>query len=63
MKKILIIIALMITTSQAYTIGGAYASLISCEWGSYGYEYGYIGTYSVNGQIHKVFFGSSYCEY
>ena len=48
---------------HAYNIGGAYAHLVSCEWGQYGYEYGYIGTYEVNGQYYKVFFGSNYCEY
>ena len=48
---------------SAYTIGGAYASLISCSWGQYGYQYGNIGTYNVNGKIYQVFFGSSSCEY
>ncbi len=49
--------------ATAYTIGGAYARLISCTWGQYGYKYGNIGTYEANGQIYKVFFGSSYCQY
>ncbi len=66
MKKIFlgIIASIMISTSlQAYTIGGAYASLISCDWGQYGYEYGNIGTYKVNGKTYQIFFGSSYCKY
>ena len=68
MKCILIslllsVMAIFSTTANAYTIGGAYAQLISCDWGQYGYEYGYIGTYKVNGDIYRIFFGSSYCEY
>ena len=51
------------TMGHAYTIGGAYASLESCEWGQFGYEYGYIGTYKANGQYYQVFFGGNYCEY
>lgn len=62
MKKILILIILA-TSAQAYSIGGAYASLISCDWGQYGYEYGNIGTYNVNGKTYQIFFGSNYCEY
>jgi len=54
---------LLSISTQAYTIGGAYASLLSCDWGNFGYNYGYIGKYNVNGQIYKVFFGSNYCEY
>jgi len=50
-------------SAQAYTIGGAYASLESCDWGQYGYKYGYIGTYNVNGQMYQVFFGSNYYQY
>ena len=46
---------------EAHEIGGAYARLIKCEWGQYGYEYGNIGTYEVNNQIIKEFFGSNYC--
>jgi hypothetical protein len=49
--------------AQAYTIGGAYAQLISCRWGQYGYEYGNIGTYEVNGRTYEIFFGNSYCQY
>jgi len=49
--------------AQAYTIGGAYARLISCKWGQYGYEYGNIGTYDVNGEIYQIFFGNNYCQY
>jgi hypothetical protein len=66
MKKLYIVIALSLalsTYAQAYTIGGAYASLLSCDWGQYGYKYGNIGTYKVNGQIYQIFFGSSYCKY
>ena len=54
-------ILLSIASTQAHTIGGAYASLISCTWGQYGYQYGHIGTYNVNGQTITQFFGSSYC--
>ena len=66
MKKIvlgLFIVFAISTTAQAYTIGGAYASLVSCNWGQYGYEYGHIGTYHVNGEMYQVFFGNNYCEY
>ena len=66
MKKLFILITLSIALTvsvKASTIGGAYASLLSCDWGQYGYEYGNIGTYKVNGQIYQVFFGSSYCKY
>ena len=62
MKKIFITLVFAIglaTSTQAYTIGGAYASLLSYDWG----EYGNIGTYEVNGQIYRIFFGDSYCEY
>jgi len=59
----LIVLAVLTTYAQAYTIGGAYASLLSCDWGQYGYKYGNIGTYKVNGQIYQVFFGSSYYKY
>ena len=51
----------LLSPLQAHTIGGAYAQLISCVWGQYGYQYGHIGTYNVNGQIIRQFFGSSYC--
>ena len=64
MKKLLIAITLLLTTqTYAYTIGGAYASLVSCDYGQWGYQYGYIGTYEANGQMYQVFFGSSYCRY
>ena len=64
MKKLLIAITLLLSTqTQAYTIGGAYASLVSCDYGQWGYKYGYIGTYEANGQMYQVFFGSSYCRY
>ena len=56
MKKIiygLLLLLIMSISAQAYTIGGAYASLVSCDWGQYGYEYGYIGTYNVNGKCIK----------
>lgn len=58
------IITLLLTLSlntHAYTVGGAYAYLINCTYGQYGYQYGYLGTYSVNGRIITVFFGNSYC--
>jgi hypothetical protein len=66
MKKLvlgLIVSAVLSISTQAYTIGGAYASLVSCDWGQYGYEHGYIGTYKANGQMYQIFFGSNYCEY
>jgi hypothetical protein len=62
MRKLLVMIILTVSM-QAYTIGGAYASLISCDWGQYGYEYGNIGTYRVNGKIYQIFFGSNSCQY
>jgi hypothetical protein len=52
-----------LSAANAFTIGGAYARLVSCDWGQWGYEYGHIGTYEVNGQYYQVFFGSSYCSY
>lgn len=62
MKRLILALAL-ISTSYAYNIGGAYASLIDCTYGQYGYEFGYIGTYKVNGNIYKIFFADNYCEY
>lgn len=53
---------LTIQLSMAYTIGGAYAMLVNCTWGQWGYEYGHIGTYNVNGKMYQIFFGSSYCQ-
>lgn len=64
MKKILFASLLALSSSAfSYEIGGAYARLIKCEWGQYGYEYGNIGTYDVNGKIYQIFFGKKYCEY
>lgn len=66
MRKIflgIMFIFITLTSAQAYMIGGAYASLVSCTWGQYGYQYGNIGTYNVNGQIYQIFFGSNYCQY
>ena len=66
MKKLilgLIVSVAFSISANAYTIGGAYASLVSCNWGQYGYEYGNIGTYNVNGKMYQIFFGSNYCEY
>jgi len=66
MKKIiygLLLSLIMSISAQAYNIGGAYASLVSCDWGKYGYEQGYIGTYNVNGKMYQIFFGSNYCQY
>lgn len=66
MKKIiygLLLSLIMSISAQAYTVGGAYASLVSCDWGQYGYEHGYIGTYNVNGKMYQIFFGNNYCQY
>ena len=69
MKKILLIafsvyLMCMGSLASAYTIGGAYAQLISCDWAQYGYQYGWIGTYkTANGQVHRIFFGNNYCQY
>jgi len=66
MKKLiltLIILLLTVSTGYTYSIGGAYASLISCDYGQYGYEYGYLGTYKANNKFYTVFFGNSYCQY
>ena len=52
-----------ITTALAHTIGGAYAAQISCTWGQFGNQYGYLGTYNVNGQIITQFFGNTYCPF
>ena len=61
----LVVVAFMSVPSiaSAYTIGGAYASQLSCNWGQYGNLYGWIGTYNVNGQIYSMFFGNTYCPY
>ena len=61
-KLIAVLSFFICTQSNAYTIGGAYAQLISCTWGQYGYQYGNLGTYNVNGQTYTVFFGNSYCQ-
>ena len=66
MKKLvfgLLTILMLSVTSQAYMIGGAYASLLSCDWGQYGFRHGYIGTYKANGKIYRVFFGDNYCQF
>jgi hypothetical protein len=67
MKRLLALFAvaalLASTAAQAHTIGGAYAMLVDCSWGTYGYQHGYIGTYRVNGQLISQFFGSTHCPY
>jgi hypothetical protein len=63
MKKLALALILIASSAQAYNIGGAYAQLVSCNWGQYGYQYGNIGTYSVNGRMYQVFFGSAPCQY
>lgn len=66
MKKVILMLVVLVTLTSmanAYTIGGAYASLVSCDYGQYGYKYGNIGTYNVNGKVYQVFFGSNSCEY
>jgi len=64
MRILILVLALSITSNVfAYTIGGAYARLISCDYGQYGYQYGNIGTYEVNGKIYQIFFGSNWCKY
>lgn len=57
-----LLILLLSISAHAYTIGGAYASLVSCTWSQHGYNHGNIGTYNVNGQMYKIFFGSGYCQ-
>jgi len=52
-----------IPIALAYTIGGAYASQVSCTWGQFGNQFGWIGTYSVNGQMISQFFGNTFCPY
>lgn len=56
---------LMVTSFSAfsYDIGGAYAKLLSCKFGKWGYDYGYIGTYQMQGDIFQVYFGNNYCQY
>ena len=62
-KYVFMLIAVFaISDAQAYMIGGAFARLLSCNWGQYGDEYGNIGTYDVNGEIYQIFFGSNYCQ-
>ena len=62
MKKLLLVIMLS-AFANAYTIGGAYARLVSCNWTSYGYQHGYVGTYDVNGKRYQIFFDNRYCSY
>jgi hypothetical protein len=63
MKYLAIALLLISTNTFAYSIGGAYATLISCTYGQWGHQYGNIGTYNVNGQVYTVFFGSNFCQY
>lgn len=66
MKKLFIfaLLSAFSSISQAYDIGGMYATLEKCEWGSYGYQYGNIGTYKgSDGKYYQVFFGSNYCQH
>ena len=67
MKKIIVGILILLSiavSAQAYIIGGAYATLISCDCGQYGYQYGYIGTYRLmDGRIYQIYFGDNYCPY
>ena len=68
MKKLITSLILGVTltsfNASSYTIGREYARLIRCEWGNYGYDYGYIGFYKTSrGEYYTIFFGNSYCEY
>ena len=66
MKKFLVMsfAVLGLQAPLAHTIGGAYAEQVSCTWGQFGNQYGYIGTYKLdNGQVISQFFGSRYCPY
>ena len=67
MKKLIMaaaIVAFSATAASAYYIGGQYATLISCDWGKWGYQYGYIATYkTTSGDIYRVFSGNNYCQY
>jgi hypothetical protein len=47
--------------ASAYSIGGQYATLVSCHYGQLGYQYGNIGTYQLGNRQVDIFFGSSYC--
>ena len=67
MKKILLSIIITLSTvsaAQAYYIGGKYFQLRSCDWGKWGYEFGYVGYYvASDGESYRVFFGNNYCQY
>ena len=67
MKKIIIAAAITLMTTSAasaYYIGGEYATLLSCDYGKWGYQYGNIGTYKTSsGSIFRVFFGSNWRQY
>ena len=67
MKKLLLAAAFATVaagSASAYFIGGEYATLLSCNWGQYGYQHGWIGTYQTgSGGIYNIFFGSNYCQY
>ncbi|WP_198305879.1 hypothetical protein [Arcobacter vandammei] len=70
-KHILLILSIFILTlcssANAYMIGGAYANLEKFDWGQFGYEYGYIGTYKVgfgtSAKYYQIYFGQNYCQY
>lgn len=69
MKKLLdtlLLTALLVTVTHAhaYMINGVSARLLSCEWGPYGNEYGYLGTYeAISGNRYTIYFGVNYCEH
>ena len=67
MKKLLLAAVIAVTaagSTSAYYIGGEYASLVSCDYGQWGYEWGNIGTYkTTSGDYYRIFFGSSWCQY
>jgi len=45
-------------------INGMYATMESCRYEQFGYEFGYVGYYRGNdNNLYIIFFGKNYCEF
>ncbi|RDU65150.1 hypothetical protein [Helicobacter sp. MIT 14-3879] len=66
MKKIIIAIAstmLYAVILNAFFLGNKSLTLLKCNYGQWGYEYGYIGIYEdSDNNIYKIFFGNNWCQ-
>ena len=62
--KILLISICFIITAKSYMINGMYATMESCRYEQFGYEFGYVGYYRGNdNNLYIIFFGKNYCEF